>query len=194
MKKMSKYNKNFYKIYLNIIFIYTIIPIIDASIFFSILFIDYGELSLVTNIADLLCNIAIIIFYISSVFILLYILLRNFLLIWLWMLIRKFHPQSSLMCFFRTLQCDSSKQVLILFFSLLLDIFLILLIKIYSELTLSDSILWYLGINSGGLITNFVIFILVLKFDLWKNRQGVKNPKNHIKNKTGDIIKGYVKK
>jgi hypothetical protein len=59
---------------------------------------------------------------------------------------------------------------------------------------LSDSILWYLGINSGGLITNFVIFILVLKFDLWKNRQGVKNPKNHIKNKTGDIIKGYVKK
>ena len=89
---------------------------------------------------------------------------------------KKFHPQSRLMQFFKTLQNDNSKQVLVLILSLMFDILLILLIKNFFRIHLwPDSVVHYWINNSGGLIINFVIFILVLKIDGWiKNRQVAK--------------------
>lgn len=170
MNKILKQNINFYIIYLIISLILISIPIIC---FVCLLATGYpSEHTSSIILIHILSNC----FFIVVIFLLLYLFLRNFLLIFLWMFIKKFHPQSRLMQFFKTLQNDNSKQVLVLILSLIFDILLILLIKNFFRIYLwPDSVVHYWINNSGGLITNFIIFILILKIDAWiKNRQVAK--------------------
>ena len=173
MNKNLKQNIIFYLIYLIIAIILASIPFIC---FVCLLATGYpSEHTSSIILIHILSNC----FFIVVIFLLLYLFLRNFLLIFLWMFIKKFHPQSRLMQFFKTLQNDNSKQVLVLILSLIFDILLILLIKSFFRIPLwPNSILGHLEINSGGLITNFIIFILILKIDAWiKNRQVAKKSK-----------------
>lgn len=174
MNKILKQNINFYIIYLIISLILISIPII-CFIYF-LLTADNGENPSSIHIPHILSNILNICFIVLLIFSFLYLYFRNFLLIWLWMFIKKFHPHSGLMQFFKTLQNDNSKQILVLILSLIFDILPILLIKNFFRIPLwPDSILDHLKTNSGGLITNFIIFILVLKIDGWiKNRKVAK--------------------
>lgn len=173
MNKNLKQNITFYLIYLIIAVILALIPFIC---FVCLLVTGYPADH--TSSIELI-NILNICFVILLIFSFLYLFLRNFLLIFLWLFMKKFHPQSRLMQFFKTLQNDNSKQVLVLILSLIFDILLILLIKNFFRIYLwPDSVVHYWINNSGGLITNFIIFILILKIDAWiKNRQVAKKSK-----------------
>lgn len=170
MNKKLKQNIIFYIIYLIIAIILALIPFIC----FVCLLVTGYPADHTSSIK--LINILNICFVILLIFSFLYLLLRNFLLIFLWMFMKKYHPQSRLMQFFNTLQSDNSKQIIVLIISLLLDVIRIFIVKSFLNFPLwPDSVLVYFEFNSGGLITNFIIFILVLKIDGWiKNRQVAK--------------------
>ena len=175
MNKKLKQNIIFYIIYLIIAIILALIPIICFVCFGILTHIDEYTSSK-NNVSHIVLDILEICFCVLFIFAPLYLLLRNFLLIFLWMFMKKFHPQSRLMQFFNTLQSDNSKQIIVLIISLLLDVIRIFIVKSFLNFPLwPDSVLVYFEFNSGGLITNFVIFILVLKIDGWiKNRKVAK--------------------
>ena len=166
MNKNFKERINFYVIYLLISLVFILIPIFCFMCF--LLTADIGENVLSNNISQTFLNTC---FYILIIFTFLFLFFRNFLLIWLWMFVRKYQSQSKLMQFFKTLQNDNSTQITVILFSLILDILGIFIEKsVYGISLWSDSVYSYLYFHSGGLITNFVIFIIFLRIDTWISR------------------------
>lgn len=104
------------------------------------------------------------------------IVLKNFSLIWLWMFVKKYYPQSILMEFFKKLQCSKLFQCVILILSLLVDIFVVFFyIKEYYQDIFFLIIMCHVIISMYcGIFIVFLILIIFLKNDLWKSRQAAK--------------------
>ena len=83
------------------------------------------------------------------------------------------------MQFFKTLQNDNSKQIIVLILAIIFDVFPIVLIKNFFNIDIwPDSVMYYWMNNSGGLFINFLTMIIFLRIDAWiKNRQVAKKSK-----------------
>lgn len=97
-------------------------------------------------------------------------MLKNFSLIWLWLFVKKYHPQSILMKFFKELQCNKLSQCIILILSLLVDIFVVFFhIKEFYQNIFFSIIMCQMIISMYcGIFIIFLILIIFLKNDFKK--------------------------